>query len=291
MGKVYRPGEEPVSGDQAPSALAIGDSWFWYINQTLLLALVNHPRTSADHAAIRLLGYNGARLSQYIGSGAFAGDIRLQLKQGFREGYSEFYISGFGNDAVDQAFALLDDCKGIGDPAKCVGASKLDTLLHTVSLGLTSLIHTIRWAYRDTTMLQPIFLNGYDYAVPDGRGVFGQDGGWIAKVMDRVGVDPDLEFRKRVVAFVVDAVNDEVLAELHSPGKHVYHIDSRGTLSTRPADYQQDWENELHPTSAGFRKILEKAWFPRLQPFGIVQTAASRQPSPLGSEPIRLTGR
>jgi hypothetical protein len=272
MGKVYRPGEEPVPGDQAPSALAIGDSWFWYINQTLLLALVNHKRTSADHAAIRLLGFNGARLSEYIGSGKFASAIQQQLKPGFREGYSEFYISGFGNDAVDQAFALLDNCSGIDDPVKCVGVDRLENLLRTVSQGLTSLIQTIRWAYRDTTMLQPIFLNGYDYAVPDGRGVSGQNGGWIAKVMDRVGVDRDLEFRKRVVKRVVDAMNDEVLAELHAPGKHVHHIDARGTLSTNPAHYKQDWENELHPTSAGFRSILEKAWFPKLQSFGIVRS-------------------
>jgi hypothetical protein len=291
MGKVYRPGEEPIPGDQAPSALAIGDSWFWYINQTLLLALVNHPRVSADHAAIRLLGYNGARLSQYIGSGKFAGDIRLQLKPGFREGYSEFYISGFGNDAVDHAFALLDNCKGIDNPARCVSTAKLDTLLHTVSEGLTSLIHTIHWAYRDTNKLPPIFLNGYDYVVPDGRGVSGANGGWIAKVMDRVGVDPDLEFRKRVVAYVLNAMNDDVLAELHSPGKHVYHINARGTLSTRPADYKRDWENELHPTSEGFRKILEKAWFPSLRSFGIVRTADDRRASPTGRETMRLIGR
>jgi hypothetical protein len=31
-----------------------------------------------------------------------------------------------------------------------------------------------------------------------------------------------------------------------------------------------DWENEGYPTREGFTKILERAWLPMLQPFGIV---------------------
>ena len=265
MGKVYRPGEEPNPGDQAPAGLAIGDSWFWYINQNLLLSLVNHKHMSADHASVRLLGYNGARLSQYIGDGRYAAAIRQQLKPGFREGYSEFYLSGFGNDAVDQAFALFDDCSSIGEPAKCVSSSRLDQLLYNIAHGLDGIIQTIRWAYRDTTLLQPIFLNGYDYPTPDGRG------GWITDAMDKAGVNPDRAYRFQVIRYVIDAVNDEVLGALHSPVKRIFHVDARGTLSTDPATYRQDWANELHPTSDGFRRIVEKAWFPRLAPFGIVR--------------------
>jgi hypothetical protein len=270
MGRVYRPGEDPIPGDQAPSALAIGDSWFWYINQNLLLALVNHRHTSADHASVRLLGYNGARLSEYVGNGSYADAIRNQLRAGFNEGFSEFYISGFGNDAVHDAFALPDDCAPIKEPAACLSPLRLDKLLHDISQGLGSLIHTIRWAYRNTTKLQPIFLNGYDYPVPDGRGLFGLREGWITRAMDNAGVNPDLGYRQEVIRHLIDAVNNDVLAALHSPVKRIFHIDSRGTLSTDPALYQQDWENELHPTSEGFRKLLEAAWFPKLAPFGIV---------------------
>lgn len=191
---------------------------------------------------------------------------------------------------MDQAFALLDDCSSIGDPARCISPLRLDQLLYNISHGLGGIIQTIRWAYRNTDRLPPIFLNGYDYPVPDGRGVFGQDGGWIKKAMDHAGVHPDLGFRFEIVKHVVDAMNDDVLAALHSPIKRVFHIDARGTLSTDPANYRQDWENELHPTSAGFRKILERAWFPKLQPFGIIRPDETGQASP-GQASIGQAGR
>jgi hypothetical protein len=38
---------------------------------------------------------------------------------------------------------------------------------------------------------------------------------------------------------------------------HVQYIDLRNTLSTG-ADYQDWWENELHPTELGFQRIAER---------------------------------
>jgi hypothetical protein len=50
----------------------------------------------------------------------------------------------------------------------------------------------------------------------------------------------------------------------------VFHVDSRGVLAGDAAHYAQDWENELYPSAEGFGKVLERAWFPLLRPFGIV---------------------
>jgi hypothetical protein len=69
---------------------------------------------------------------------------------------------------------------------------------------------------------------------------------------------------------MIDFVNDEVLAEFHSPLERVFHVDSRGVLACDAAHYAQDWENEGYPTRDGFTKLLEQAWFPMLRPFGIV---------------------
>lgn len=52
MGSVYRPGEHPAPGEQAPAGLAIGDSWFWHPNQAPLLALANHPRCGSTDRAL-----------------------------------------------------------------------------------------------------------------------------------------------------------------------------------------------------------------------------------------------
>ncbi len=44
MGTVYRPGDYPARNAPSPAGLALGDAWFWHGEQTLLQALVDHPR-------------------------------------------------------------------------------------------------------------------------------------------------------------------------------------------------------------------------------------------------------
>jgi hypothetical protein len=195
MGIVYRPGEDPEPGAPPPAGLALGDAWFWHAEQTLLQALVEHPRVAPEHAAIRLLGFNGARLNQYIGDGAYASVIHMHLAPDFA--FSEFYLGGFANDALEHRLALRDDCSCASDPAACFSSARLDLMLYHISEGLNGIIRAIRWAYRKTPWQQPIFLNGYDYPVPDGRGFVDSHGGWITTVMDDANVDPDLAFRTR----------------------------------------------------------------------------------------------
>ena len=267
-GRVYRPGESPEPGAPPPAGLALGDAWFWHAEQTLLQALVEHPQVAPEHAAIRLLGFNGARLNEYIGDGAYASVIRTHLSPEFH--FSEFYLGGFANDALEHRLALRDDCSAASDPAACFSAARLDLLLYHIGEGLNGIIRAIRWAYRKTPWQQPVFLNGYDYPVPDGRGFVNSHGGWITTVMDDANVDPDIAFRTEIMKLMIDHVNDEVLAEFHSPLARVFHVDSRGVLARDAAHYTQDWENEGYPTREGFAKLLERAWFPVLQPFGIV---------------------
>lgn len=270
MGIIYRPGDIPEDDAPPPAGLALGDTWFWHGDQTLLHALVEHPRVAPDHAAVRLLGFNGALLNAYIGDGACADVMRTHLAGS--PPFSEFYISGFANDALEHGLALRDDCARARDPAACFSAERLDLLLYHIDIGLNGIIRTLRWAYRHTARLQPVFLNGYDYPVPDGRSFVNAHGGWITALMNAAHVDPDLAFRTRVMRHLIDVVNDDVLAAFHSPLARVFHVDSRGCLATFPERYQDDWENELYPTREGFTRILEQAWLPRLAPFGIAVT-------------------
>lgn len=267
-GYVYRPGESPGPDEPAPSGLALGDSWFWHGDQTLLHELVNHPRVAPGHSAIRLLGFNGARLNEYIGDGAFAGVIRMHLLPGFR--FSEFYLGGFANDAFEHRLALFDDCSRARAPAACLSPERLDLLLYHIHEGIAGIIRAIRWAYRKTICQQPVFLNGYDYPIPDGRSFVSAHGGPATTVMDGARVDPDPAFRRDIMKRLIDAINDEVLSGFHAPLEHVFHIDSRGTLASSAPGYLDDWDNEIYPSGEGFRKILERAWFPRLRQFGIV---------------------
>lgn len=268
IGRIYRPGESPEPGEPAPSGLALGDSWFWHGDQTLLHELVNHPGIAPGHGAIRLLGFNGARLNEYVGDGILAGVIRMHLEPGFQ--FSEFYLGGFANEAFEHRLALLDDCRHTHAPETCLSPERLDLLLYHIHEGLSGIIRAVRWAYRKTTWQQPIFLNGYDYPIPDGRGFVRAHGGPVKAIMDDARIDPEPDFRRAIMKLLIDAINDEVLAGFHSPLERVFHIDSRGTLASSAPGYLDDWDNEIYPSAQGFRKILERNWFPRLRQFGIV---------------------
>lgn len=108
----------------------------------------------------------------------------------------------------------------------------------------------------------PILLHGYDYAVPDGRGVkvplFGWTfiGPWLRPPMTRKRITDDGR-RQALISALIDRLNTMLVsvAEKH-PGVH--HIDLRGTLSFDRENYKKDWANELHPTSAGFEEIAKK---------------------------------
>lgn len=267
MSKVYAPGEQYGPGEFA-AGLAIGDSWFWYLNNNILGTLIHHRDMFPDHSLIQNLGYNGAQLQDYVGAGQYADDVQHYLSPQFRHGFSEFYISGAGNDAVDYGLALATDCSGITDPKRCLDRGRLDNLLRKISTALGGLIHDIRWAYRnDVGAAQPIFIHGYDYPIPDGRGFANH--GWLKPAMDAALVDKDRMFRVAVARELIDRLNDEVFVQFHSSQNRVIHIDSRGTLSSDPSKYKKVWTNEMHPTNRGFGEIVDQCWIPKLREFGI----------------------
>jgi hypothetical protein len=273
MGRIYRGNEQEQPGEFC-SALAIGDSWFWYPNHNVLETLVSHPRTSVDHSNVRLLGYNGAELQEYVGAGKYAKKVEHWLSAGWNDGFSEFYISGAGNDAVDYSLALRANCSQYTSPADCFDPIGLETLLRRISSALGSLIHDIRWAYRDDELVRPIFVHGYDYPTPDGRGFeFGPvtSGPWLAPAMERAHVKAEMLLRYGITKILIDRLNDEVFRPFDIPGNEIIYIDSRGVLAHYPDKYKKHWTNELHPSDAGFLKIFEAAWIPKLTRYRILR--------------------
>lgn len=273
MQHIYKPEEhwDPETG--FPAALAIGDSWFWYLNNSMLGTLVRHPDLSADHSNVQLVGYNGARLQDYVGDGRFADTVAHFLQPPYAETFSEFYLSGAGNDAVDVRLALHSDCSGARTAAACIDDVRMDELLGDLAAALDLLVAAIRAGTRGTVLPRPIFIHGYDYPVPDGRGFgFGliRSGPWLAPAMDACRVPADMALRRDIARTLIDRLNDDVFAPLHDPDGHVIHIDSRGILANG-GGYTDDWANEMHPTNRGFARLFETAWLPALRRYGIAR--------------------
>jgi hypothetical protein len=251
----------------------VGDSWFWYPKNNLLEALSRHPRLLRDFRHIQAVGYSGALLQHYVGAGALAGDGAYNLSLNVRRHYNVFMISGAGNDAIDYQLALAGSCHGITDPERCFDPVGLDTLLETISRSMGALIHDIRWAYKnDEKMVRPVFIHGYDYPVPDGRGfAMGPvaTGPWLKPALDKAGVNPDLQFRTELCGLLIDRLN-ELFALFEDPANDVSYIDTRGVLRA-DRNHQKDWDNEMHPSWSGFRKIVDQRWIPELARWGIAR--------------------
>jgi hypothetical protein len=256
-----------------PGVLAIGDSWFWYPEFNLLHSLCNNRQLRDDYKIVQVLGFNGARLEEYIAPGRYAKDIAYHLSFANRHFFKVFLISGAGNDAVQYRLALKPDCSAIQQPAECFDPAGLDRLLANTSRAMRMLVQQIRATYPDEAPTdRPIFINGYDRPVPDGRGFQPHahvtvTGPWLRPALDAARVTPDLQFRIDVIAFLINRL-DAVFQQLHNPANGVTFIDSMGTLSTG-GDYKRDWVNEIHPTASGFDRIVQSHWMPELRRAGM----------------------
>ena len=117
-----------------------------------------------------------------------------------------------------------------------------------------------------------VVVHGYDHAIPDGRGYLGGSwllpGPWLEPGFRRKGYVP-ADSRRRVAALGTNAAVVRELIDRHNAmlGRlvrdlakeglgHVRYVDLRGTLcGDVPAGYRADWNDELHPTRAGFDRV------------------------------------
>jgi hypothetical protein len=261
-GNVYWSKQALDDDSTTADILAIGDSWFWYpFPGGSLVTHVGHMLAPTGHNVL-VAGNNGAEVYDYV-KGKYKRQVRELLRL-FGSTASALFISGGGNDFAgfnDMRPLLKDDCSGATAAVDCFrGGDEEGTaewLMERIFENYATLIS------RALFVLPPhakIFLHGYDYAVPDGRGVFG-GAGWLKPALDNARVP--LVLHQACVVFLIDHFAS-VLQQLQvSGGGRIVWIDTRGTLAG------SDWANELHPRPAGFRKVAQ-AWRPALAQAGLL---------------------
>ena len=115
----------------------------------------------------------------------------------------------------------------------------------------------------------PIFIHGYAYPVPDGRpfraGII-TVGPWLKPAFASAGYHTQKD-NTIILEELVSKFNDMVSSlQYFRPvfnGSElsnipVCYVDLRYCLSNEEADYEDYWENELHPTPKGFCRIAHK---------------------------------
>jgi len=174
--------------------------------------------------------------------------LAKQLSDGCPAGgpWDVLLFSGGGNDIVDNPMALwVMDWNPAVPPADHIHKERFDAALALVRAGYEDLI-----VLRDK--LSPgthLVFQGYDFAIPDGRGVCNL-GPWLKPTFDLRGF-PTLAARQAVV----DAMLRQFAALLTSLAARpkVTFINGQGTLVPKTSS----WHNELHPKAAGFDKFAD----------------------------------
>jgi lysophospholipase L1-like esterase len=250
-----RPGSASAS---AGLILAEGDSWFDYPMHDVLQILED------EHGYdIETLARSGDSLEAMA-----YGDGQLQtrsrrLERLLREQrpLKAILLSGGGNDIAGPQFGMLlnhadSGLAGLND------AVVTGVVEQRMAQSLLTVLHQVTALCRHWTgQALPIVLHGYDYPVPDGRGLLGGygplPGPWLDPGFRAKGFGP-IEVRKGIVRKLIDRINQLQASVAALPGlEHVQHLDLRGTLSGSD-DYRQYWANELHPSPKGFALVAAR---------------------------------
>lgn len=233
---------EEQLGRKPLSVIAEGDSWFRYIiGKAVIYYLEKELKTN-----ILNLAYPGDEVREML-TGKQKARLERELKRGpsKRKKYDIFIFSGGGNDLVgkDRFYKWLHDYEKGMTAKQVLNRAALKTAFDNLAIGYNEVIR-IRDKYSPSTQ---IIFHGYDFSIPDGRGVCGK-GPWL---------QPGLKQRKVPLKLRHDVVKefmrefDQFLGKITKNSELVKVIPTQGTLT------KMQWANELHPTKTGFKKIAE----------------------------------
>jgi hypothetical protein len=235
-----------MSGEGAfPHLLALGDSWFWYPFNNLLIPIHG---LWAGAKVVLAQGKVGAEAVE-LASGKWLKNFRAALR-----GYPTIQavlLSAGGNDFAgldDMSAILKPDCSGASSGADCFQPAALEQLMFGEVLGAYRTLLAEVGSHRPEAL---VYVHNYDYALPSGAGFLGF-GGWLKEPFDRAHVPQALQ--QAALNHLIDTFGD-VLAQLQREfADRVLLVDSSGVLAAG------DWANELHPTIGGFDKVVQQAW-------------------------------
>jgi len=241
--------------------VAEGDSWFDYPLYDVLQELdrrFNYRIESVSHKGdtVEEMAYGDGQLARLAAmlEGLGLRDDRPRA----------ILISGGGNDIAGDEFATLLNHKRSGLPA--LNDEVVNGIVRgRLSVAIMSLLGAVtELSQHYLGRVVPILVHGYGHAVADGRGYLGGisflPGPWLEPGFRRKGYQ-DMAERVHVVADLIDRFNGMLRAVAGAPAlKHVSYVDVRSVLSNELAGrrYRQSWENELHPTRAGFVRVAER---------------------------------
>jgi hypothetical protein len=222
--------------------LCEGDSWIRYDCGFGLFHYVEW--LLGTRAACVNIGGSGATMAEMMKLPKRK-ELDTELRRGINgKPWDVLLFSGGGNDFADHFATWLLPYSGQTDPADAIAQPRFAALLNELATlygKLAALVHNLS----PRTL---IFVNGYDFAIPNGTKVpFA--GPWLKPAFDDRGYYPvDLKFRTEVVSIMLRQFAGMVQSvSVVYPSLRL--VSTQGTLTP------SQWDNELHPSNSGFRKV------------------------------------
>jgi lysophospholipase L1-like esterase len=242
-----------------PLILAEGDSWFnkFYPTGDNLLDQLDLPRGSRiiDHS------WSGDKADDMFGAARLEPIAQyLDLAE-----YDAILLSAGGNDIISQIGNLLD---GNGNAA-ALDAEKVADAFQKIETLLRAFCYSRNGTRNAETR---IFIHAYDFVTPRDAPVKNHIAGpWVYPRLVANGVtDPQVQCDLLKDLLTRWQARLAILAEpaspQHVPGFHV--LLSQGVLepaTSGTTSRSGDWEDEIHPTKAGYRKLAARLYNPVLR--------------------------
>jgi len=228
--------------------IAEGDSWFAFPSPLRTNLVEQLQQINGNAAAIWTLARNGDTAQEIM-----FGQQYETLRRLFSDAtlpLHGFLFSAGGNDVVGENLPnFLNTYQSGMQWMDCINHQYLEFRFADLARAYQRLAD-LRDAYKPQTC---IFTHAYDYAIPSGKRVrilLCTVGGWLQDQFLTKGIK-DAEVQKAIVTHLLDRFA-RLMKEFQAQNKLVVYIETQGTLK------DNEWGDELHPTTAGFKRMAAK---------------------------------
>ncbi len=228
--------------------LTQGDSWFAFptlLRANIIDTLVKQNEGQAAWLRLEGLLSNGQDVRQMLSGKGYLEMQRILSDPTLK--FAGILVSGGGNDIIGRALlSLLNESTEGMTWMDGINLVRFERRLQAIE----NAYHELADLRDDHQAEAYIFTHAYDFPTPGNKpwriGLM-KVGPWMKPHMDRKGIT-DAESQRAIMTFMLKRL-DELMQKFEQQRDRVVYVRTQSTLT------DQEWDDEMHPTSKGFQKL------------------------------------